>query len=164
MECMIIKKKWLLISLLLISWSTVPFIGMSSIKKYFPAALFMSLFVRGESVLAKKLRWWKFYEFLHPKTIGETPLIWGPFIVGSMWILKWTYGKPLTFLLLNSIVHLLFVFPFYSVFKKLHIFSLVKLSRIGLFGLFFAKAILMYIVQICVDFVRKKNEENSSDY
>ncbi|MEI5907926.1 hypothetical protein WAK64_12755 [Bacillus spongiae] len=155
---MVINKKLLLVFCLVLSWGTAPFIGKQSIKRYFPVAFLMALIVRIESIVAKKRKWWVFYTSIHPKLVGETPLIWGPFFIGSIWILKWTYRKPILYFLLNAAVHFLFVFPFYTLFHRLGIFALKRMSRLSLWGLFFIKAIIMYIAQKGVDLYRSQRE------
>lgn len=42
----------------------------------------------------------------------------GPFFVGSMWILKWTYGNLKRFLLLNAIMDAIFSFPTIRLLRK----------------------------------------------
>jgi hypothetical protein len=43
------------------------------------------LVVRTINFIAKKRKWW-WYQTLHPKLSGVIPFIWGPFLIGSMWI------------------------------------------------------------------------------
>lgn len=103
--------KFLLTGLLVLPWFSVPFINKKIWRRFWPAALFICLFVRAESYLAEKRSWWRFYESFHPRLMGETPLIWGPFFIGSMWILNWTYGRFFKYMALNTVVDSLFVFP-----------------------------------------------------
>ena len=86
-----------------------------------------------------------FYEKLHPKLTGEFPLIWGPFLVGSIWILKLTYGKFFIYMILNLVIDSLFTYPFISFAKnKLGILSLVRLKKYQLSLLFLFKSLLLY--------------------
>ncbi|WP_090829877.1 MULTISPECIES: hypothetical protein [unclassified Bacillus (in: firmicutes)] len=112
--------------------------------------------IYGESVYAERKRWWVIHKKIHPNLTGETPLILGPFLVGSLWILRFTYGKFFIYLLLNAVANLFFVFPFYSLFKRIGIFTLVRLSRMQLAGLFFIKSVIMYIFQFGYEKVKSK--------
>lgn len=150
------QSKIILIIMVLLSWITLPLIGTRYIKRFLPGALFMSGLIFGESVYARKKRWWIIHKKIHPSVTGETPLILGPFLIGSLWILRFTYGKFFIYLLLNAIANLFFVFPFYSLFNRIGIFSLVRLSRMQLAGLFFIKSVIMYMFQFGYEKVKQK--------
>ncbi|MBM7659876.1 hypothetical protein JOC85_000643 [Bacillus mesophilus] len=136
--------KIFLLLLMILPWFTLPLLGKSTAKKYFLASLFISLVVRGESIVAKKRKWWKFHATIHPKVIGEFPLIWGPFLIGSMWILKFTYGKFFAYIILNLIIDSIFVYPYVSFLKKSGIGTLKRLKSYQLSLLFFIKSLLLY--------------------
>ncbi|OOP67671.1 hypothetical protein BWZ43_14630, partial [Heyndrickxia oleronia] len=85
--------KLLLLLMMILPWFTVPLMGKDAFKRFLPAGLFISLIVRIVNFIAKKRKWWWWYQTLHPKISGVFPFIWGPFLIGSMWILKLTYGK-----------------------------------------------------------------------
>ena len=62
--------------------------------------------------LAKKRKWWVFYNKPKSYVSGELPFNIGPFFVFSMWVLKSSYGNFKWFLLLNAIIHTFFAFNF----------------------------------------------------
>ncbi|MCM3244063.1 hypothetical protein M3598_15025 [Cytobacillus oceanisediminis] len=148
------KKKLYLVLIILLSWLTVPFIGKRDFKRFYPAAIFMCLYVLIEGFIAEKNKWWTIKERLHPKLSGELPLILGPFFAGSIWILKLTYGRPLLYILLNTVVDAFFAYPFYTWFKKIGIWKLLRFSQLKLFMLFLMKSIFMYVFHLA--FVDKK--------
>jgi hypothetical protein len=148
--------KVFLLSLLILSWLTVPLLGRDAVKRYFLSSFLIAVFVRLENIIAIKRKWWWFYEKLHPKLSGTFPLIWGPFIVGSMWILKYTYGKFKTYLLVNLCIDTLFTYPFMTLMKKAGIGSLVRFSRLQLSLLFFSKSLLLYAFQYYIEKYRVK--------
>lgn len=152
---MIKHPRLLLLLMMLVPWLTLPFLGKSSIKRYFSATLFMALFIRIESYLAKKRKWWWFYEKVYSKARGETPLIWGPFFVGSLWILKLTYGRFFTYLLVNLAVDTWFTYPFVNWLTKSGIASLVRFKKIHLSALLFVKSLLLYGFQFFTEKVKK---------
>lgn len=136
--------KAILLSLLILPWLTIPLLGGKTVKRFFLATTFISLVVRAESILAKKRRWWWVYEKIHPKLSGEFPLIWGPFFVGTMWILKLTYGKFFVYLITNLVTDTIFAYPFMNVCKRLGLGSLVRLKKYQLSIVFFVKSLLLY--------------------
>jgi hypothetical protein len=149
--------KLLLPALMVLSWFTVPLLGKNAVKRFLPASILISLVVRAESVIAKKRRWWWFYKKLHPKLTGEFPLIWGPFLIGSMWILKFTYGKFLIYMITNLFFDTFFTYWFIDIGKKLGIMSLVRLKKIQLSSIFFFKSLLLYGFQIIREKMKKRD-------
>ncbi|UII57724.1 hypothetical protein LS684_10015 [Cytobacillus spongiae] len=136
--------KLVLIAVIVGSWLTVPLIGKSTFKKYAPAATFMSFIVFAESFLARKRVWWWFYQKLGRVVVGELPLILGPFFVGTLWIMKFTYGKFYLYVTTNILVHLLFTYPVLDGMKRLGIASTVRLRRYQLLLLFLLKSLILY--------------------
>ncbi|KAF0817032.1 hypothetical protein KIS4809_4132 [Bacillus sp. ZZV12-4809] len=148
------KKKLFLVLIIILSWLTVPFIGKKDFKRFYPAATFMGLYVLIEGIIAEKNKWWTIKTRLHSKLSGEFPLVLGPFFAGSIWILKLTYGRPLMYILLNAVVDAFFAYPFYTWFKKMGIWKLLRFSQLQLFMLFIIKSILMYVFHLA--FLDKK--------
>jgi len=136
--------KPLLLLMMIIPWFSLPFLGKKSLKRFFPATLFIALVVTIEDVVAKKRKWWWWYENIHPKLSGIVPFVWGPFIVGSLWILKCTYGKFTKYIILNLIVDSFFTYFLTEWLKKLGIASLVRLKKYQLSLLFLLKSLLLY--------------------
>jgi hypothetical protein len=134
----------LIMLLLAFSWAILPLAGWKSIKRFFPASLFMCVFLLIEDFIAEKLNWWVIYRNLSQRVSGMTPFAIGPFFTGSIFILKYTYGRLPLFLLLNLAVDAFFVYPFYRWFKNLGVWTLIRMNQLQLLGLFLTKSILMY--------------------
>lgn len=64
-----------------------------------------------ESYVAQERKWWVFKRKYSRYSTGETPFIIGPFLSGSLWVLKLTYEKFFIYLLLNFVFGLFFVYP-----------------------------------------------------
>ncbi|MCM3456671.1 hypothetical protein M3685_22485 [Heyndrickxia oleronia] len=132
---------------------TLPFLGRSTFKRFYPSVLFICSIVLLESIVAYKRVWWWFYNKIMPKPISDMFLIIaGPFFVGSLWILKFTYGKFKRYLAINFIIDTIFVYIIINLFKKIGYGSLVRIKRYQFLSLFLLKAILLYMFQ----FVREK--------
>jgi hypothetical protein len=152
--------KPIMLGMLIISWFTLPLLGLQTIKRFLPASVLMSIIVAFEMKLAKKRRWWWFYTKIHSKLSGGFPLTWGPFLVGSMWILRFTYGKFIWYLLLNLLVDTFFSYKFVDVLKRLGICSLVRLKKYQLSLLFFIKSLLLYGFQMILEKVGSSQKRN----
>ncbi|MGM0846182.1 MAG: hypothetical protein ACQEUT_14490 [Bacillota bacterium] len=138
------KSRILILLLLAFSWVMLPFAGWRSIKRFFPASMFMCVFLLLEDLIAEKLKWWVIYPNLSGRVRGMIAFAIGPFLTGSIFILKFTYGRFFLFFLLNLAVDTFFVYPFYNWFKKLGVWKLIKMNKLQLLMLFLTKSVLMY--------------------
>lgn len=136
--------KLFLLAILILPWLTIPLLGKKTIKRFWLASFFMSFVVWIESLIARRYRWWMFYEKLHSKVLGELPLIVGPFFIGTLWILKFAYGKIVRFTIINLIVDSFFTYILVEWFQKSKIATLFRLNKIQLSLLFFVKSMLLY--------------------
>lgn len=79
----------------------------------------------------------------------------GTVLIGSIWILRLTYGKFKWYLLLNLAVDTVFTYIFVNMLKGLRIASLVRLKKYQLSILFFVKSLLLYGFQMIREKVGK---------
>jgi hypothetical protein len=140
--------KVLLPAMMVLSWLTIPLLGIKAIKRFLPASMLMAIIVWLEGILAEKRKWWWYYVKLHPKLPGRFPLTWGPFLIGSIWILRLTYGRFKWYMLLNFVIDTIFTYKFVDMLKDLGIASLVRLKKYQLSILFFIKSLLLYGFQV----------------
>lgn len=145
-----------LLAMMLVSWLSLPLLGKKSFRRFYPGALLVCIWVICESLLAKKRVWWRFYEKLIPNVMGEIPFIVGPFFIGSIWILKFTFGNFLRFLVVNLVTDFLFVYPGMIILRNMGVVSLVRMKHYQMGILFMAKSVLMYLFQLFVEKLRKK--------
>ncbi|MED3574815.1 hypothetical protein ACTHO0_09455 [Cytobacillus praedii] len=138
------QNKLIMLLIMILPWLTIPLIGKKSIKRYLSAGIFISIIVTIESFIAKKRRWWWFHVKIHPNIQGEFPLIWGPFLIGSLWILKLTYRNFYRYIILNLIIDTFFTYAFVNFLQYKGIGTLGRLKKIQLSLLFFFKSLLLY--------------------
>jgi hypothetical protein len=143
--------KLILFVMMILPWLTVPYLGKKTIKRFIPASLFMACVVWVEGHIARNNRWWFFYEKIVPKAIGEFPLIVGVFLIGSLWILRFTYGKFIRFIILNLIVDSFFTYVVVEWFQKLKVATLVRVNKTQLSLLFLIKSMLLYGFQFIME-------------
>lgn len=155
------KKRFLLL-LMLLPWLTVPFLGKQTIKRFSLTSLFMGVVVVFQSLISRKRGWWRVYPTLHPNLMGEIPFIVGPFFVGAIWILKFTYGKFLRFTFLNLGVDFFHIYIFEGWLKKMGIASLIRLKRYQALILYTLSAVMMYGFQFLID--KKVNPSRTKSF
>ncbi|MDV2582889.1 hypothetical protein [Alkalibacillus haloalkaliphilus] len=144
-EVMIVKlPKLILLFMIILSWATTPFIGWRNFKRYLPSTFFISFILMNFSYIGKKYKWWKFHNNLSEKFTPELPFILGPFTVGTLWVMKWFYGKPGKFIAFNTIVDLLFAYPMTKAFAKLKIYELKRIKHFQFFLIFYVNVFLLY--------------------
>jgi hypothetical protein len=141
----------LLLLLAVLPWLSFPLLGKNTIKKFLPGAIFMGIYVTLEGMIAEKRKWWWFPFRIKPNVLGEFPLIWGPFFVGSFWILKYTYRKFILYIFVNIIVDSVFTYVMVDLFKKAGYVSLVRINKFQLSLIFLIKSFVMYGFQVFYD-------------
>jgi hypothetical protein len=141
--------------MVLLAWLTLPFLGIHNIKRFFPASLLIVFFEFTNVLIGKRRKWWVFYNKPNSYLLNEFPFNLGPFLVGSMWILKWTYGNFKQFISLNATVNAFFAFILITLLEKLKVVKLVRLNNLQFFLFFFYKAPLLYVIQYIIESKKK---------
>ncbi|MCM3571071.1 hypothetical protein [Neobacillus mesonae] len=127
-----------------IALSTVPFMGLQNLKRFLPVSILIGMVEGINAKVGKKRRWWVFYNKPNSYFFNEFPFNIGVFLVTSLWIMKWSYGKFVKFILLNAIGNALFAYPFAKFARKIKYFTLVRLNHLQFFFYFFSKVFLFY--------------------
>lgn len=153
---MSLKNQWLInIAMIVLSWSSLPFLGGRNIKRFLPASALVVLLEALNVQVGKRRKWWMFYNKPNSYISGEFPFNIGPFFIGSMWILKCTYGNFKKFILLNATVNAFFAFILINLMKKLKVAKLVRFNELQFFLYFFYKAFLLYGFQHMIERTKK---------
>lgn len=141
----------------IISWTSLIFIDKKSFKRFIPGALFITLYLLVEGIIAEKKKWWTFHYKVKPNFLGELPLIIGPFFAGSLWILKYTFKNFKLYLLINLIIDSIFTYLLTEWIKKIGYVSLERLTKAQLSIIFMIKQISMYGFQFFYEKLMNKN-------
>jgi hypothetical protein len=132
------------VAMVLITWSTLPFLGLRNIKRFLPATLLIVLFEIINAIIGKRRKWWVFYNKPKSHLFGEFPFHIGPFFVTALWIFKSTYGNFGKYILTNGIVHAFFAFPLTRIAKRIKWYTLDQINEFQFFLYFFYQAFLLY--------------------
>ncbi|WP_079508946.1 hypothetical protein [Mesobacillus jeotgali] len=143
----------------ILPWFSLPFLDKKSFRRFLPGTLFMSIYLIFEGRLAEKRKWWWFPFKVKPNVLGEFPLIWGPFFIGSFWILKYTYKKFKLYLFVNILIDSLFTYFALDIFKKMGYVTLVRLTKFQLSIVFLFKTFVLYGFQVFYDRVIRGESE-----
>lgn len=143
------------LSIIIIPWLTLVFLGKNSIKRYSLSGVFIVIFEILNHMYGHKRKWWKFYDKRKSFIKDELPFSIGPYLPLCMWFLKFSYGNFKKFVLLNVIADGLFAFPIIEILKK---FKIVRLNRLNHFQFFIYlhyKAYILYGVQRLFEKIRE---------
>jgi hypothetical protein len=135
-------------SCLVVPWLTLFAMDKKLVRRYLPAALFITLINTIIDQLASYYQWWIVKDQLFLWSKLDIPIIYGLFIVGSMWILRFTYGKFLWFLVVNAAVDAFQAFIAAPVFHNTGFISFGNMSQADIFLLMFGFSFILYGFQM----------------
>ncbi|MEH6907766.1 hypothetical protein [Neobacillus drentensis] len=143
------------LSIILIPWLSLLFIGKRNMRRYSFSGIFIVIFEIINHLYGHKRNWWKFYDKRKAFIKDELPFSVGPYMPISMWLLKYSFGNFKKFVLLNAISDGLFAFIIIDVLKKLKIVRLNRLSHFQFFIYLHYKAYLLYGVQYLFEKIKR---------
>ncbi|UTR10499.1 hypothetical protein MM300_21950 [Evansella sp. LMS18] len=133
-----------LFAMLFLSWISIPFIGWKDIRRFLPSYFFIAFLLLAESYPARKLKWWHAKTNVSHYTDAELPFIAGGYLASLLWVMKLTYGRFLSFAIVNLVMNLMFAYPLSWISRKLNIYSLDRMPPFIFFLLMYAKSFLLY--------------------
>ncbi|MCM3455678.1 hypothetical protein M3685_17260 [Heyndrickxia oleronia] len=139
------------IMLICLSWSTIFFLPIKSIKRFLPVTLFSSIILLVETLLANSHKWWKVKGGAKASTNNALTFIFGPFFVGNLWVFHLTYGKFWLYSLLNVFNDLMLAFPLNRFFEKFNLYKLKRFKPKHLFLTAFSYSLLNYLFQFFIE-------------
>jgi hypothetical protein len=143
------------LSIIVIPWLSLLFIGKRNFKRYSIAGIFIIIFEIINHLYGHKRHWWKFYDKPRSFFKDELPFSIGPYMPLSMWLLKYSFGNFKKFFLLNVLADGLFAFVFMDILKRFKIIRLNGLTRGQFFLYIHYKAYLLYGVQYLIEKIRR---------
>jgi hypothetical protein len=144
------KKMVASLSMLLLPWLTVPFLG-KSFFRFLPAATFVNLFITVLSVIANRKKWYINKNPLFPNVPIDFTYILGPHFVATLWMFKLTYGSFLKYLIANIVFDWINAFPFAGMWKRMGFFKFKKMSPSMYWCITVLLAIVIYGYQYTVE-------------
>ncbi|QGQ98729.1 hypothetical protein EHS13_29540 [Paenibacillus psychroresistens] len=113
-----------------------------------PVAIFGSLLVTLQNELSYTFKWWVVEKTIFPWVITYVPFVYGAFLVGTIWIFHFTFGRFWLYLITNIIMDLFFAFPMNYWFNKLKLYQLVNYTSWNVFFTFVGLSIVIYGYQL----------------
>jgi hypothetical protein len=117
--------KLILWSFFLLPWISLIFLhklDKDAIRRYMPVALLATVINTIFYQVAWTYDWWKYKETLFAwDKVAQIHTVYGVFLVGTIWIFHFTFGKFLLYFIINLIVDCIYSFGFRALWKKLKI-------------------------------------------
>ena len=93
----------------LIAWASTLFLNRGEMKRFMPVALFCMVVFTFILETGITLQWWAITEAAFP--LVDIPLfVYGAYLIGTIWIFKFTYGRFWTYLATNIILDFILIF------------------------------------------------------
>lgn len=93
----------------LIAWASTVFLKRDEMRRYMPVALFCMVVFTFLLEAGITLQWWAITEAAFP--LVNMPLfVYGSYLIGTIWIFKFTYGRFWTYLATNIILDFILIF------------------------------------------------------
>ncbi len=137
----------LLWSSFIISWLSVIFLKKEDLKRYMPVALFGALLSTIIIEAGTTLNWWSTKETVFP-LINMPIFIYGSFLVGILWIFKFSYKRFWLFLATNACIDLILIIPLDNWFVRRGILELNNITPLQMLFLSIVHATLLYSYQL----------------
>jgi hypothetical protein len=144
------------LTIILIPWLSLLFIGKRSMKRYSIAGVFIVFFEIINHLYGHKKKWWEFYDKRKSFIRDELPFDIGPYMPMSLWILKYSYGNLKKYALMNAIANGIFTVIFMPIFKKIKIIRLNRLNYLQFFIYIHYKAYVLYGFQYLYEKIKNK--------
>jgi hypothetical protein len=113
-----------------------------------PVAIFGALLVTLQHELAFTQKWWVVKETLLPPIITFVSFVYGAFLVGTIWIFYFTFGRFWLFLITNIVMDFLFAFPMNNWFQKIGLYQHINYTNWNVFFTFTAISFMIYGYQM----------------
>ncbi|OZU88652.1 hypothetical protein CIL03_10200 [Virgibacillus indicus] len=105
-------------------------------------------------------KWWVVKETFFPWVITYVPFVYGAFLIGTIWIFYFTFGRFWLYLITNIVIDFLFAFPMNEWFEKLGLYKLVNYTNWNIFFTFIFMALVIYCYQLWQEKIFKNKNES----
>ncbi|TYS48272.1 hypothetical protein FZC83_21465 [Rossellomorea marisflavi] len=117
------------------------------LKRFLPVALFVTLVNTLFYQAAYHYNWWRELGLFDWDKVANIPWVYSAYLIATIWIFKFTYGKFKIYLLTNLILDGVYVYLWYPILQKLGLAFSEMSSHIS-YLLMIGVAVLIYLFQI----------------
>jgi len=142
-------QKLILIIMIIMPWLSLLFMNKHSIKRFMPVAILASLLVTIIFEIGYIYDWWRILVDLAPwDRITSVPLVYGIFLVGTIWIFHFTFDRRFwVYLLINLLFDVFYSFIILNILVSIGIYRLDNMKNFGITMLMIFLALIIYPYQ-----------------
>ncbi|MDQ0156544.1 hypothetical protein J2S07_002865 [Robertmurraya andreesenii] len=135
----------------ILTWLSVYFLPKKTVKRYLPSSTMAALLVMTTVFIGTHFNAWKVKGGTITRILNILSIILGPFSVGTLWILRFTFGKFWLYVLINLVQNLIYAFPILNILDKINFIKYVKFTRIHHIIASMTYAIIIYGYQLLLE-------------
>ncbi|MCX8132211.1 MAG: hypothetical protein N3I35_19215 [Clostridia bacterium] len=133
-------------SLLIVPWFTLIFIGQTNLRRFMPVALFVTVINTLIYQAAYYYNWWRESGLFGWDKVANVPWVFSAYLVITIWIFRFTYGRFWLYLATNLILDALYIWGWYPIQRRLGM-ATGWLSAFTTYLIMTGVAILIYLYQ-----------------
>lgn len=115
--------EWLM---LVVPWISLLFLSKQKIKRYMPVTLFTVLLVMIYHEIAFTQKFWVGTSRIFPWLVTYASFVFGPFMVGTLWIFSFTFRRFWLYFLTNIVIDSAFLFVISNWFERMGFYHLIN--------------------------------------
>ena len=148
-------------ALFIIPWLSLFLMDRMALRKYMPVALLATVLNTIIYQMAWTFDWWKYKITLFSwDKVAQVHTVYGVFLVGTIWVFRWTYGRFWVYLLVNLGIDLIYAYGFRALWRAMEITTGGNLPAIGSLSIMLSIAVLLYGYQMWQDNVFAKGNDD----
>ncbi|MFC4321986.1 hypothetical protein [Litchfieldia salsa] len=149
--------QWLMF---LLPLASLVLIGDKSLRRFLPVALFVTVINTLFYQAAYHYNWWREPGLFEWDKVANIPWVYSAYLVATIWIFKFTYGKFIVYLITNLILDGAYIYLWYPFQQKLGLASEGEISPHINYLIMIGVALLIYIFQIWYEKGLHMNKES----
>ncbi|MCY9692154.1 hypothetical protein [Paenibacillus alginolyticus] len=135
-----------------------------SIYRYVPVCIFSALLVTIVYEIGYTYKWWILIDAIVPwGHVTNTAFAYGIFLVGTMWVFHFTFGRFWLYIVANLVLDAFYAFVFHRIEEKLGIADLICLKHYHILLLMVGLSLILYPYQLWQERARKNLDSGDHD-
>jgi hypothetical protein len=133
-------------TLFVIPWLSLVFINRSDLRRYMPVALFVTVINTLIYQVAYYYNWWREVGLFEWDKIASISWVYSAYLVATIWIFRFTYGKFWLYFIINLLLDGIYVFVWYPIQRNLGMAS-GEMARFNVYLIMTCVSLVIYLYQ-----------------
>lgn len=133
--------------LFILPWLSLFFIGGSHLRRFMPVALFVTVINTLLYQAAYHYNWWRESGLFEWDKVSSIHWVYSAYLVATIWIFRFTYGKFWVYLVVNMILDGVYSFLWYPIQRRLDMAS-GEMPNFTSYLLMIGVSLIIYLYQV----------------